>query len=276
MSTNDDLERRIAQFYATEAPSRAPDRVLESALETIDITRQRHAFIRVPWRSPAMNSFAKWAIAAVAVIAVGAVGLAVFGPGSSPDVGGPGATPSSTPAPTAPPTPSPTPTFPPTPTYEPPALTEAFTSDIHGISISYPAGWLSQPATAPWTTTSWILFREPAGDFLYDPSRTDHLFLELASAPLVDVTFDQWAAELLVALDCPSSEPVVIDGADGVLCGAAAAVPAGGRGYLLALYTSDDNADLRAFDSQAWFEEILVTVQLLPENAIDIAPSAST
>ena len=35
-----------------------------------------------------MNSYAKMAIAAVAVIAIGAVGLAVLRPGTSPGVGG--------------------------------------------------------------------------------------------------------------------------------------------------------------------------------------------
>ena len=36
MNANHDLERRLADFYATEAPPRAPDRVLESVLATID------------------------------------------------------------------------------------------------------------------------------------------------------------------------------------------------------------------------------------------------
>jgi hypothetical protein len=88
MSANHDLERRLADFYATEDPSRAPDWVLEAALTTIDTTPQRRAFIRVPWRFHDMNSFAKVAVAAVVVIAVGALGLAVLRPGSGPGVGG--------------------------------------------------------------------------------------------------------------------------------------------------------------------------------------------
>ena len=35
MSVNDDLERRIADFYETEAPPAAPDWVLRDALATI-------------------------------------------------------------------------------------------------------------------------------------------------------------------------------------------------------------------------------------------------
>ena len=101
MNANHELERRLADFYATEAPQRAPDRVLEAILETSEITRQRRALIRLPWRFPNMNSFAKVAIAAVAVIAIGAVGLAVLRPGSSPGVGGPALTPSPEPSPSS-------------------------------------------------------------------------------------------------------------------------------------------------------------------------------
>lgn len=84
MSANLDLERRLADFYATEAAQRAPDWVLESVLATIDTTPQRRALIRVPWRFQNMSSFAKLAIATVVVIAVGAVGLAVLRPGLRP------------------------------------------------------------------------------------------------------------------------------------------------------------------------------------------------
>jgi hypothetical protein len=89
MSPNRDLERRLSDSYATEAPPRAPDWVLGSVLATIDITPQRRALIRVPWRFPNMNSFAKLAVAAVAVIAVGAVGLTVLRPGQAYVAGGP-------------------------------------------------------------------------------------------------------------------------------------------------------------------------------------------
>ena len=51
---------RIADYYATEAPPRAPDRVLEAALATIDTTRQRRALIRMPWRFPIMNTTPRW------------------------------------------------------------------------------------------------------------------------------------------------------------------------------------------------------------------------
>jgi hypothetical protein len=36
MTANDRLERRVADYYAAEAPPRAPDWLLRSTLETID------------------------------------------------------------------------------------------------------------------------------------------------------------------------------------------------------------------------------------------------
>jgi hypothetical protein len=103
MNANDDVEQRISDFYAAEEPSRAPSWLLESALATIDSTPQRRAVIRLPRRFSNMNSFAKLAIAAVVVIAVGAVGLALFRPGSTPAVGGLPPSPSPTILPSLPP-----------------------------------------------------------------------------------------------------------------------------------------------------------------------------
>jgi hypothetical protein len=84
MTANDDLERRIADFYATEAPRRAPDWVLASTLATVDTTRQRRAFVALPWRLPHMNVYAKAAVAIVAVIAVAGIALALLRPDPRP------------------------------------------------------------------------------------------------------------------------------------------------------------------------------------------------
>lgn len=56
MTANHELDRRLADHYASEAPQRAPDRVLDGALAAIDSTPQRRVLIRVPWRFPSMNS----------------------------------------------------------------------------------------------------------------------------------------------------------------------------------------------------------------------------
>jgi hypothetical protein len=107
MSVNDDLERRIADFYASEARLRAPDRVLGEGLATIEAVKQRRVLVRVPWRFPTMNTYTRLAVAAVAVIVVAVVGLAVLRPGPASNVGS-GSSPS--PSPSASPSLSPSPT----------------------------------------------------------------------------------------------------------------------------------------------------------------------
>lgn len=264
MNANDDLERRIADFYETEAPPRAPDWVLGQALSTIDSTKQRRVLVRVPWRFPKMNSFAKLAIAAVAVIAVGLVGLAVLRPGTGTNVGGPGGTPSPSPSPSpssvsASPSPSVSP---------PPALTETFTSAMHGISVSYPSGWKLQRATEPWTT-GLVQGDSAFADVIYE-KESDSPFIAVASQPLAGKTLDRWATDYLAQLTCVPTEPVTVDGASGVLAacedGPHALVSVADRGYLIWLYRIDD---------PAWFPEILASVRLHPEDALDAVPSPS-
>jgi hypothetical protein len=257
MNANRDLERRIADFYATETSTRAPDWLLVSALATIDTTPQRRVFIRAPWRISTMNMFAKVAIAAVVVVAIGAIGLALMRPGSGPGVGG--ASPSSSPSQSASPSPS---------SSSPPALTETFTSTMHGISISYPTGWNLRPATEPWTT-GLLQGESPFADVIYE-KESDSPFIAVASQPLAGKTLDRWATDYLDLLPCGPTEPITVDGASGVLSvcddGHHALVSVEGRGYLIWLYRVDD---------PDWFQEILATVQLSPGDALDAAPSAS-
>jgi len=262
MSVKHDLERRLADFYASEDPSRAPDWVLDAALETIDSTPQRRAFIRVPWRSYDMNNLAELAVAAVVVIALGALGLAVLRPGSGPGVGG-GTLPTPSPSPAASPrvSPSPSPS-------DPLALTETYTSVMHGISVSYPAGWKLRPATEPWTT-GFVQGDSPYADIIYE-REDDSSFIAVASQALLGGTADRWATDYLAQYPCPTPELVTVDGASGVLSicedGPHALVSVGDRGYQIWLYGVDD---------LDWFREILGTVQLQPEDALDAAPSAS-
>jgi hypothetical protein len=264
MSANHDLERRLADFYATEAPSRAPDWVLGSALATIETTQQRRALFRVPWRLQHMNPYVKLAVAAVAVIAIGFLGLTLLRPGTAPGVGGSGTPPSPSPSPSPPPSISPNPSSSPLP-----ALTETFTSTIHGISVCYPAGWTLQPATEPWRTGI-VQGDSPYADVIYE-KEADSPFIAVASQPLGGKTLDQWATDYLVQLPCNATGPVTVDGAQGVLTaecdlGPHAFVSVGGRGYLIWLYRIDD---------LDWFNQILATVKLHPEDAVDAAPSSS-
>ena len=268
MNANHDLERRIADYYATEAPPRAPDWVLGSVLATIDTTPQRRAFVRLPRRFHDMNTYAKLAIAAVVVIAVGLVGLTFLRPSEGSSVGGPNASTSPSPSTRRSPTiidPS------------PPPLAETFRSSINGLSISYPSGWSVNPADAPWTDQE-PRFDSSAGDILYDPALTDHLFVWVGSQSLDGQAGDAWAAEGMSRpeLGCGSTpEPITVDGADGVFCEGLALVSVGDRGYAFMLYTSSDDPSVPRVYDRAWFETVLESVQLQPQDAVDATPSAS-
>jgi hypothetical protein len=267
MTANHDLRRRVARYYETEPPLRAPDWVLQSALSTVESTPQRRGLPALR-RNPFMPTFTKLAAAAV-VLAVGGYTLwSLAGSG----VGGP-PVPSATPTVTQSPTPRPSET--PWSAYIPPELTgTTFTSAVHGLSIAAPDGWVQLAATAPWTTSGPPMFREPTGDFLYDPGRTDHLFVGLASQPLGETSFEDWSSALLAMFardGCTGTEPIVVDGYDGLLgttC-SFAWVSAGDRGYLTVLYRSRDDLDLQTWEWKSWLVALLETMQLQPEVAID-------
>ena len=272
MNVNRDLERQLADFYESESSPRAPDWVLRSALQTIDDTPQRRVVIRVPWRFPHMNTFAKLAIAAVVVIAVGALSLSALRPSGSSNVGGqPTASPSPTPIPS--PTQSPDPSA-------PPPLGGTFTSSVHGISVSYPSGWVTAPATEPWTGAVILDFNSRTIDHIYDPVLQDHLFLDVASQPLAGKAGDAWVTDLVADPNegcgaATPTEPITVGGASGRTCGSLVALSIQDRGYFIRLYTSGDEPWLERYYDQTWFRSVLDTVQLHPENAVDTTPSPS-
>jgi hypothetical protein len=275
MSTNREFEP-IARAFMAAGPTQLADRVLERSLADVHHTRQRRALLRAPWRTPVMNIYAKLAAAAVAVVAVGALGIWFLNPGSSSAPGGPPPTPSA--APTAAPSPSPTPEPSAVPTSgggSAPPLTGTFTSTRNGISLAAPAGWTTQPATEPgpevWAD-GWITFGDPFADWIYDPVLRGSLWLGIASLPLGSAAPAQWPADQFEATECAVPLPVSVDGAAGVIgadfvsteC-SVVFVAAGDRGYQIRLYASDDSA---VYD-RAWFDELLATVQLTPEDAVD-------
>ena len=137
--------------------------------------------------------------------------------------------------------------------------------------MSYPEGWTAQAATEPWTDSAFpLLFSGTQADSLYDPVLTDHLFLIIASQPIGDATPEDWAAEQMASDGgCgTTTEPIDIDGATGLTgedC-QMAVVATAGRGYWFQIYTGD-RAPV-TYD-QAWFEEVLATVQLHPRDAVD-------
>lgn len=249
MTANTNLERRVAEHYASEPPLRAPDRVLHAALETIETTPQRRGLL-APWRFTSMNAYAKVAAAAVVAIAVGAIVVWQL-----PGIGQPRPTASPTVAPSA---------------SLPPPLTGTFTSNMHGISMSYPAGWRIRPATSTWATRTLPRYDETPGDVLYDPTRNDHLFMEIASQALAGASGPSWADTIGVAEACPTSEPIVVDGAEGrlITCDLMRALFwTEDRGYLVLLYRSPDEPWLQDAYDVAWFQEVLATIQIAPPDA---------
>jgi len=213
---------------------------------------------------------------AAAVIAVLFVGSRFVGSPSS-NVGGPASQPPASAAPSeaaASAAPSPV---------SPPPLTQTFTSQMHGFSMSYPEGWIAQAATEPWTDgTHHPNFTDSFADDLYDPALSDHLFLSFTSQPLGDSTPDEWVAEQMGGAcsdtePISATEPIEVDGAAGLIrdCDLMVAVTTASRGYWIILRASQDDPSAVAAYDRAWFEEVLATVQLQPEDALDAAPSAT-
>ena len=268
MNANDSLERGIADVYEREAPPRAPDWVLASVLDAVESTPQRRVVIPVPWRFRHMNTYAKAAIAAVVVIAIGALGLSMLGPRSS-GVGGP---------PSASPSVSPSPSI--SPGLSAPPLTGTFTSERNGFTISYPTGWVPRPAADPWTT-GFPDFAGTQGDVIYDPVLQDHLWIMVASQPLDGKSGPQWVDDVLAQQgnDCGVPiEPITVVGGQAKVCNTSiAAASAGDRGYFINLYTSADDPSEVAAYGREFFRAIVATLQLQPEAAVDpsMSPAAS-
>jgi hypothetical protein len=99
MNANRDLERRIADYYPAQAPYRAPDRVLASALTTIEHTNQRQLLGRLPAALQSPMAAARFALVAVFVIIFTLAGLAILS-ASPGGIGGPQVSPAASPTPT--------------------------------------------------------------------------------------------------------------------------------------------------------------------------------
>jgi len=159
----------------------------------------------------------------------------------------------------------------------PPPLTQSFTSQMHGFSVSYPEGWTARAATEPWTGTGGPHFPDPYADLLMDPVDPEHLFLVFGSQPIGSSTPDEWVAETMAADECAATEWIAVDGATGLIgagCNVVGVTTAG-RGYRIRLYTSGDDLSAHEPYDRAWFDEVLATVQLQPEDAVDVVPSAT-
>jgi hypothetical protein len=270
MTTTRDLGRRLADHFAGEAPRRSPDWILPSALTTIESTPQRRGLL-APWRFNTMPSSMKLAAGGLAAIAV--IALAVWQ--LAPKTPGPGG-PSVQPSPSVMHTPDTTAA---SPEVIPP-LSGSFTSDVHGMSVSYPEGWETDAAIDPWTAGADLPWDQesPQTDFVLSPGG-GAIFLGLASQSLGDESSSEWIDRMLAIADpepCSESDAVTVDGAEGRIATCdeplRAFVTDAERGYAIFLYRSDEaDKDLYGVD---FFNRLLETVQLLPADAVAAARTA--
>src|SRR5262245_26635988 len=77
MTTHADLERRLTAHYASEAPVHAPDWLLGSTLDIVEVSRQRRPLREGPWRLPIGRPSDKLVAAAALIVALAAIGAGV-------------------------------------------------------------------------------------------------------------------------------------------------------------------------------------------------------
>jgi hypothetical protein len=259
MSEHRDLFRRLAEYYAGEAPSRAPDWVLRDSLAAIETTKQPRLFIGARRRFYLMSTNLKVAAAVVAVVVLG-VGAWQLLPGPS----GPGGQPSPTPSvtPSVEPSASPVPTAPP--------LTGTHISAMYGLTLSYPAGWSVTEGTEPWTLRSFAGFGSPleTADLVH-LNGAMNLFIIVTSQSLDGESGPAWADAVTAEHEeglCPTFDTVVVGGLDGRLYSCNEPLRAlfwsDNRGYLVGLYRSSDEAWVLDVYDLAWFNGLLETVEL--------------
>jgi hypothetical protein len=268
---------RTAREWLELGANQAPDRAVQSVLLAIETTPQERD-LRIPWRFPRMNKLIPIGLGAAAVVLLVVAGSQLLG---TPAPSGVGGAPATSPSPSRTPSPTPSNSPSPSPAASPPPLTQTFTSQMHGISMSYPEGWIARAATVPWTGCLYCTGVLEASyiDVLHRPPDDDGLFLRIASQPIGESAFEDWVAPQMASDDrCTTTEPIIVDGATGLSGGdtcLVAVVTTAGRGYHIDLWMSPDDRDLVAQYDRAWFEEVLATVQLHPEDAVDVAPSAA-
>ena len=287
MNANRDLDRRLSEYFAAEAPNRAPDRVLGASLDSIDTTPQRRVVFGVPWRIQPMNTYAKVALAAVAVVVVAFGGIALLRPSSPSGTGG---------APS--PTPKPTLTSPTTsPSGTPISSTDErldtstwvpFRSERYGYRDAAPAGWQVNPATKFWIVPEGPDTTKDEWDELVDPVSGMRFWSSSIRLP-AGVTFEAWAAAYhngQVDASAPAacdptkqvSTPVTIDDTEGVLrvgCrDVESLVVKGGLVYSFAGVEAFNDTPGVTDGFRALYDAFLTTIVLDPASAL-VPPSPS-
>ncbi len=144
MTASRDTERLIRAFL-DEGATELPERVFDAVRSDIDRTHQR--VVIGPWRTPDMNTFAKFAMAAAAVLVVALVGYNLL-----PSDPGRGGTPSVSPSPSITASPSIAASSSPSPSPSAPAFIasgpiprgrHSMVRSGAAFSVDMPAGWIS-------------------------------------------------------------------------------------------------------------------------------------
>jgi hypothetical protein len=222
MSGRTEIERALDGFLA-EGPETVKDQALMRALDAIDRTNQRRGPF-ASWRFPHMNTYSRIAVATVvAVIAIGGA-LYLIGPRNG--VGSPTAVPSPTQ-----PAPAPTASVAVAATNPPSAAKStnldtttwtAFTSTRYGYSAAYPGPWTAAVATENWIFETRQQFWSSNGDgadrFISSGFPQFHLTAFSSTMP-AQTTPEGWIDSYInMGAACPSALnlPVVqIDGHQG-------------------------------------------------------------
>jgi hypothetical protein len=163
----------------------------------------------------------------------------------------------------------------PSPSTAPRSGDVTFTSNMHGISIDYPAGWQTRSATELWTGGA-LTFDSPAADVIFEPTLGNRLYLLLASQPYGGLTSDAWRDGVL-AWTCPGYGGGEmwswrVDGFSSYQlapCNSGSIIATETRGYLIRLVASSAEPGLAETYNWDWLVPVLATVDLRPEEAAE-------
>jgi len=185
----------ILATWLEDGPVRLPDATKRAIAVTTRTTRQSRRPMWTPWRFPPMTGATRFALGAVAVVAVALGGLYLFNPAPGGVIGGPGptATPAASPTPTPMPFPSDTsdgaPVVPGTYVMDLPAR-DGSTGAATTLRITFtmPAGWEKNATpTILWHAVDHRRFGFYAVDNLIaDPCATGGKVIEPRLGPTVD------------------------------------------------------------------------------------------
>jgi hypothetical protein len=261
--------------WLDEGPTDLPDVTRRAILTSLPTTPQARRGPFAPWRFSLMNATTRLAIAAI--VAVIAIGGAIYLIGHRPGVGVP--------------SPAPTPTVVPTATTVPPATQSAalstatwvtFISSRHGFTVKYPPTWSVAPATAPWLAGTQAPGPPSAElDSFTDPAGSLQFFVVVSQPLATSVTASAWltgyeqSAPQMPAACWPSpaamehstvgGQPASIHGGLASCGFTEAIVFAGGRAYELTAYFTPGGTPV----DRGLFDALLASVTLDPSAADD-------